>query len=118
MSSPNKNVSDTNQLFNLLMVREHVKLVNDYINMLELNGKSDVFEIELEVMTKFPEFYEGHPFLVKKLCKRDDLSMLFKMLDNLDKVDKGTKSLASVELNLGEELADKYLYPVVGKPKK
>ena len=86
--------------------------------MLELSGKSDLFEIELEVMTKYPEFYEGHPFLVKKLCKRDDISMLFKMLDNLDKVDNGTKSLATVELTLGEELADKYLYPVVGKPNK
>lgn len=113
MSSPN-----TNELFSLLMVREHVKLINDYINKLELSGKSEPFEIELEVMSKYPEFYEGHPFLVKKLCKRDDLSMLFKMLDNLDKVDEGAKSLATVELNLGEELANKYLYPVVGKLKK
>ena len=118
MSSPNKNVPEANQLFSLMMVREHVKIINDYINMLELSGKSDLFEIELEVMTKYPEFYEGHPFLVKKLCKRDDISMLFKMLDNLDKVDNGTKSLATVELTLGEELADKYLYPVVGKPNK
>jgi hypothetical protein len=37
------------------------------------------------------------------------------MLDSLEAVDKGNKSLATTELNLGEELASKYLYPVVGK---
>ena len=49
---------------------------------MELAGKSDSFDFELEIMTQFPDFYQAHPFLVKKLCKRDDISMLYKMLDN------------------------------------
>ena len=41
--------------------------------------------------------------------------MLFKMLTNLDQVEKGEKSLASVELKLGNELANQYIYPKLNK---
>ena len=40
------------------------------------------------------------------------------MLNNLEKVESGEKSLASVELNLGNKLANQYLYPVLQKNKK
>ena len=117
MSSPKNIIPPSSDLFSLLMIREYVNKINEDIKKMELEGRSDVFDFELEMMTKYPEFYDSHPFLVKKLCKREDLTMLYKMLDSLTKVEEGSKSLASVELSLGEELADKYLYPVVGKPK-
>jgi hypothetical protein len=115
MSSPKNIIPPSNDLFSLLMVREFVNNINNDIKKMELEGRSDPFDFELEIMSKYPEFYDSHPFLVKKLCKRDDMTMLYKMIDSLTKVEEGTKSLASVELSLGEELADKYLYPVVGK---
>lgn len=117
MSSPKNIIPPSSDLFSLLMIREYVNKINEDIQKMELEGRSDIFDFELEIMTKYPEFYDSHPFLVKKLCKRDDLTILYKMLDNLTKVEEGNKSLASVELSLGEELANKYLYPVVGKPK-
>jgi len=55
------------------------------------------------------------PFLVKKICKQDDLSTLYVMFDNLEKVEKGEKTLAGVELNLGTQLANQYLYPNIKK---
>jgi hypothetical protein len=103
--------------FNVQSIKDHVNMINAHIKKMELEGKSTPFEFELELLEVFPEFYDAHPSLVKKLCKRDDISYLYKMLDNLEKVENGQKSLASVELNLGNELANKYLYPAVNKKK-
>jgi hypothetical protein len=101
--------------FDLIFVNENVKSISEQINKMMLKGISEPFDLELEIMESHPEFYQTHPFLVKKLCKREDLSMLNKMLEQLQKVESGNKSLSGVELNLGEELANEYLYPVVNK---
>ena len=101
--------------FNILWVKENVKNISEKINNMELEGIKDPFDFEMAIMESHPEFYQHHPFLVKKLCKRDELSMLHKMLDQLEKVELGNRSLAGVELKLGEELANQYLYPVVNK---
>lgn len=103
--------------FDLIWIRENIKSISDTIKKMELEGKSDPFDFEMEIMESYPDFYQSHPFLVKKLCKRGDLSMLDKMLDQLENVESGNKSLAGVELKLGEELANQYLYPVVNKNK-
>ena len=101
--------------FNVNMIREHIVLISNYMAKSDPSGKKSVFDLELELLEVFPEFYDQYPFLVKKICKKDDLTFLYKMLDNLDMVEKGDKSMATVELNLGQELAGKYLYPKVDK---
>lgn len=98
-------------------IEQHVNKINDRIKELELLGIKTPFEFELDIMQIFPEFYQTHPFLVKKLCKREDLSMLYKMMNQLQKIEDGDKSMASVELKLGEELAEQYLYPKIKKNK-
>ena len=40
------------------------------------------------------------------------------MIESLEKVDKGNKTMKQVSTKLGEELADKYLYPKLGKDNK
>lgn len=104
--------------FDIIWIRENVKAVSDKINQIELEGTTDPFDFEMAIIESHPEFYQSYPFLVKRLCKRGDMSMLYKMLEQLEKVESGNKSLAGVELNLGEELANQYLYPVVNKNKK
>jgi hypothetical protein len=103
--------------FNISWIKENIKSITDKINQLKKKGKSDPFDYEMEIMESHPEFYQSHPFLVKKLCKCDDLAILNKMLTQLENVEAGNKSLAGVELKLGEELANQYLYPVVNKNK-
>ena len=100
--------------FNLNTVKEKINQINKYINS---QGNKEVFQIEMELMDKYPEFYEKYPFLVKKLCKKDDISMLYTMIENLESIEKGDTSMASVEYNLGNKLADKYLKPVLDKEK-
>ena len=105
-------------LFKLDNVMNHIYMINEHIKKLEVEGKKDPFEFEMEILQVFPEFYDSYPFLVKKLCKRGDLSMLYTMMGKLNDVEEGKNSLATVELNLGNALAEKYLYPVINKNKE
>jgi len=43
----------------------------------------------------------------------DDLTFLHKMLDNIDKINTGELTQKDVEMALGTELADKYVYPAL-----
>jgi hypothetical protein len=117
MSSNNSNTPqpELKTDFEILMIKQKITEINETIKQMELVGKSDSFDFELEIMTQYPDFYQAHPFLVKKLCKRDDITMLYKMLDSLQSVQSGQQSLASVELNLGSQLADKFVYPNLKK---
>ena len=115
MSSQNVPPPELKSDFEILTIKQKVTEINDAIKLMEKAGKTDSFDFELEIMTQYPDFYQAHPFLVKKLCKRDDIAMLFKMLDSLQAVQDGEKSLASVELHLGEHLANKFVYPNLKK---
>jgi hypothetical protein len=96
---------------NTQMLETNIKSLVDYVNILKESGVKDPFEIEMDILNNFPDFYSEYPFIVKKISKGDDLSILYKMIKSLKKVEKGEKSLYQVELPLGEELANKYLYP-------
>jgi hypothetical protein len=103
--------------FDLIFIRENVKFISERINKMKLEGITTSFDIELDIMESFPEFYQTHPFLVKKICKGEDLTILYKMLEQLQIVESGNKTLSNVELKLGEDLANQYLYPAVNKIK-
>lgn len=114
MSDPNLKQAppELRNEFNVDFIKQNVREIQEIIS---LNPNADPFDLELKFMESHPEFYQQYPFLVKKLCKKEDISMLFKMLSNLDQVEKGEKSLASVELKLGNELANQYIYPKINK---
>lgn len=114
MSNPNlkQTPPEVKKEFNVDFIKQNVQEIQEIINQ---NLNTDPFDLELKFMESHPEFYQQHPFLVKKLCKKEDITMLFKMLTNLDQVEKGEKSLASVELKLGNELANQYIYPKLNK---
>jgi hypothetical protein len=91
--------------FNIDLVKFYVNIILEYVK-----DKDDAFASELYIMETYPTFYQEYPFLVKKVCKKEDLSMLFKMLGLLDNISKGNDNLTNVETNLGQELANEYLY--------
>jgi hypothetical protein len=101
--------------FNITWIKDHVNKIQDKIATMELEGQTNPFDFEMAMIELYPDFYDAHPFLVKKLCKGGDLSILYKMLNQLENVESGNKSLAGVELRLGEELANQYLYPHINK---
>jgi hypothetical protein len=116
MSDFNPNLKQTppevKNEFNVEFIKSNVSEIQEIISQ---NPNTDPFDLELKFMESHAEFYQQHPFLVKKLCKKEDISMLFTMLSNLSQVENGEKSLASVELNLGNQLANKYIYPKMNK---
>ena len=99
-------------MLNIEEYKKNLQYVLDYVN--EINER-DSFEIELRVMNDFPDFYEKYPFIVKKIAKKEDISMLYTMLDNIKEVQDNKTSMTHVEKALGEQLAEKYLYPVLRK---
>jgi hypothetical protein len=115
MEKTNSNTDECKTNFETNIIKEKVYEITLLIDEMKKNGKTDSFDFELDIMTKHPDFYQSHPFLVKKLCKGDDISILFKMLDSLDKVEQGDCSLSSVEFSLGKDLANKYVYPNIEK---
>lgn len=96
---------------NTQMLEKNINTLITYVNVLKESGVNDPFEIEMDILNNFPDIYSEYPFIVKKICKGDDLAILFKMIKCLKKVETGEKSLQQVEYPLGEELANKYLYP-------
>jgi hypothetical protein len=102
-------------VFDISMIKQKIIEIDNEIKKLIAEGSENDFNLELKIIDKFQDFYATHPFLVKKICKQDDLSTLYVMFDNLEKVEKGEKTLAGVELNLGTQLANQFLYPNIKK---
>jgi hypothetical protein len=96
-------------------IRTLVKELQDNISELRKNGITDDFDLEMKILDLMPEFYDNYPSLVKRLCRDEDQdnSYLYKMIDLLEDINNGKKTMENVEYNLGEELAQKFLYPVV-----
>jgi len=109
----NNNEPILRKTFNINNIKENIDKIKQVINEMKKSGNDNILEHELEIMNKYSEFYDSYPFLVKKICKNDGLDMLDKMFQNLEKVESGESSLASVELNLGNNLAKQYLHPKI-----
>jgi len=63
----------------------------------------------------FPTFAKEYPLLFKKIIFKEDLTMLAPMLKSIDDIVAG-KNEKQITTKLGEDLAEKFLYPVLGKP--
>ena len=100
--------------FDIVNLKDKIKQVQKKISEMVKENKTEI-EIEMHFLENDSKFYEEYPYLIKKLMKGDGLEFLDVMLNNLQKVEEGEQSLASTELKLGEELANKYLHPEINK---
>lgn len=64
----------------------------------------------------FPSFVADYPSLFKQVIFRRDLSMLEMMLQKIEDLQAGKIDEKQITTNISETLAEKYIYPVVGKP--
>jgi len=98
-------------------IRSEINTLQNKIAELKKNGKTDPFDLEIDIIHTMPEFYDSYPSLVKRLCRNEqqDNSFLYKMLETLEKVNNGETTMTQAEVSLGDELATKYLYPIVNK---
>jgi soluble cytochrome b562 len=103
-------MSDIKECFETNNIRDKITLIKNFVLELNKKGITDELEIELKVMDEFKEFQTQYPFLVKKICKNDNISFLYKMLEQLDVVESGQNSFIDVEKDLANTLAEQYLY--------
>lgn len=92
-------------------IAEISKFTNlDYYKELKIEDK---LQYEFSLRDIFPEFAGDHPFLFRKIVMGDDLTFLYKMLDNIQKINDGELTQKEVEMTLGSELANVYVYPAL-----
>lgn len=97
---------EVRQDFNIPQLRVMVTQISEFVK--EQRDKKP-FDIEMALIEKYPEFYNEYPFIIKKIVKGDDLAMLEVFFKQLEQVQSKSKSLESVEYNLGQDLAKKYI---------
>jgi hypothetical protein len=99
-------------------IRGTIKLIQEMMN----SDKCMLMEVEDKIKftnfmrEAFPTFYEEYPFLFKKVIARGDLSMLEPMLKAIEDIYEGKRVDREAANEIGEQLAEKYLYPTFGKP--
>jgi hypothetical protein len=59
----------------------------------------------------FPTFYETYPTLFNNIIENKDLTFLEPMLEGIKKINENKDLKDNIEKDLGEKLAEKYLYP-------
>ena len=98
-------------------IRETVNLIQQVINtpIFVVLSNEDKSKYQDELRKLFPTFAEEYPSLFKKVILNQDLSMLDQMLKSIDDLNTG-KNEKDITTSIGESLAEKYLYPVLGKP--
>jgi hypothetical protein len=101
--------------FRVAEMRKQITTIQERMTNMKEMGITDPFDYEMDILTNLPDFYKDHPFIVKKIVSGNDLGYLYKMLDSLEQVQAGNTSLSNTELTLGEELAEKFLYPHIKK---
>jgi hypothetical protein len=109
----NKSEPPARATFNINFIKDNINKINEIINEMKSQGNTNIVDHELEVLNRYPDFYQSYPFLVKKVCKGDYIQMLETMFSNLEQVESGNKTLESVEYKLGQKLASQYLDPTV-----
>lgn len=100
--------------FNLDSIKYHINLIQEYTKDKPKNKETELSS-ELYIMKNYSDFYNEYPFLVKKICKQDDISMIYNMMEELYNIQNGNDTINNVEKKLGNKLANQYLYPNLQK---
>jgi hypothetical protein len=99
-------------------IRETIKLIQQMMQtdkclLMEVEDKIKYTNFMRET---FPTFYDEYPLLFKKVIARGDLTMLEPMLKAIEDIYEGKRVDKEAANEIGEQLAEKYLYPTFGKP--
>lgn len=83
-----------------------------------INDKENMNKRQLEF--KWNNFMNVYPMIFFQLidndCSKLDMTFIENMIDEVDCIDDGKKTNEEVELDLGNELAERYVYTKVNRP--
>jgi hypothetical protein len=98
-------------------IRDTVNLLKQIINTDEFKEKKENNNKEYQnyLIQIFPTFYETYPTLFNNIIENKDLTFLESMLEGIIKINENKDNKDNIEKDLGEKLAEKYLYPNIKK---
>lgn len=79
--------------------------------------KGDVDGYNAHMESKFEQFADRYYGLFRKIIAGEDLSPLLDMLSSIEKIKAGQLTMENAEAQLGDQLAEKYVYPKMSKSK-
>lgn len=97
-------MSGRKSVLELRMIVENIKNINN-----KLNKNMSLTEKENYFFENYPDIMKEYPFLVSQICSGTDLQMLETMFQQMEAMEKGTKSKETVDKELGEKLGDTYI---------
>jgi hypothetical protein len=93
----------------LIMVKECVSVLLKQKEKYLTSKLMSEMEFNKKMETLFPSFIENYGAIYKMVVKNNDISMLYKMLDDIFAICNGKKEFEDVRNNLGDVLATKYI---------
>jgi len=97
------------------LIKKYIKEIQKFTTLDEYKQLKvlDKLQYQFALREIFPSFAEEHPFLFRKIVMGDDLTFLYKMLEKIEKINSGELNQKEVEIDLGKELANLYIYPAL-----
>ena len=98
-------------------IRDTVDFLQQIVNTQKLKEmrENNKNEYQNYLMQLFPTFYETYPTLFDNIIENKDLAFLEPMLEGIMKINENKDLKDDIEKDLGEKLAEKYLYPNIKK---
>ena len=109
----------TEEFKNVDQIKKNIEMI---IKIRDTNNIQTIKNYSIEkyketMKSIFPIFSGEYSTIFKLILNNEDLSKLYYMFDSINLIKKG-RDKDTVEKEIGEKLAEEYLYPIVGKPKK
>jgi len=112
--------NETPNLPDVALLLSQVEEILDYmVKTEELKElKKDNSEYEKHMEDKFPFFSSRYFGIFRKLINGEDITPLLTMCKSINEIKSGNITMEQAEKQLGEGLAEKYIYPNLTKEQK
>ena len=92
---------------------EHINYPEEEINIItkrveELKNMDDMNK-EMTIVTEFPELYDKYPFLIKKICKGENMDFLKVMKEKINNINNNVISKTEADVDITKKLTDTYI---------
>ena len=109
------------EVWNIEEKKKELDLIKEIVSLLQVfknKYKNQVSHQTLDEMlrTTFSSFSKNYEPIYKMVLINDDLSILNEMINNIYQICDGKKELEDVKTEFGNKLAEKYIFPSLGKP--
>ncbi len=101
------------------LIIKAIETIQNIIDIPQINSfrLNDYEDYENRLKGIFPKFSKDYPIIFNMIIKKEDITYLYTMLNHIKNIKSGKVTKEDSEKLIGEELAEKYVYPLVDKNK-